>query len=288
MNKKFVTLIVGTTLSVMTSLATATPVETGFVYSTDSDGVVSHSYRIATANEEQPLNFTFYRNRLSQSGTTINENVLVGQWVRPVSEKANITLWTGLLKNDIRNFVSYAGMYDVKVGDADHMWLSYGHDAIGTVNAYRQGITTNTGTFSYSHKPVEDVELLLKGQHVAYSDSNNQQILDLSITKNFSERFKLGLKYGYDSADFQVPGIYYVPLQQSTFSIVPEWNIPIGVGKLVFTGEQSFAGHDSTGSINLHSVSADYKINNVSVGTTYFRTDDYSSRDWHMNWNHNW
>lgn len=290
MDKQIAGVLMGIAMavSVATPLAAAAPVQTGFIYSKDSDGVVSYSYHIGTENEENPLNFTAYHNTLTQSNTSIDENILLGKWVRPVSEKANVTLWTGFLKNDIRDFVSYSGMYDTKVREDDHMWFSYGHDAVGTVLAHQNGISTNTTTFSYLHKPAEDVEIILKAEHTAYSDNNNQKKLDASVAKSFSELFKIGVAYGYNNADYSASPVYYVPVQESTLSIVPELTIPLGLGKVVLTGEKSLVAHNSGGSISRYSIATDLIFDNLSMGTQYFSEPAYSSRTWHINWNHQW
>jgi|GEM_PF-4436344 len=289
MNKGIVGILIGITLSVsqMATVVTAAPGEAEFLFSNDSDGVTSYSYKIGTANEENPLNFTFYHTKLSQSNTTINEQVLLGKWVRPLSDQANVTLWTGFLKNDIRNFVSYAAMYDTNVKEDDHIWFSYGHEAVGTVEAHRKGISTNTMTLSYLHKPAEDVEVIVTAAHSAYSgvNKNNQKKFDLSLGKQFSERFKLGVAYGYNSADHLGSPDYYVPVQESVFSIVPEYNIPIGTGKMIITGKRSLTGHNHTGSIQYYSIGGELVFDSISLGGKYLKAGDYSSRTWQINWN---
>ncbi|MBP2626222.1 MAG: hypothetical protein H6Q68_933 [Firmicutes bacterium] len=290
MNKQIAGLLMGIAMAVSMAMpfVAAAPVQIGLSYSKDSDGLDSYSYSIGTEKEEKPLNFTVYQNRLVQSNTSINENMLLGKWVKTVSKKANVTLWTGFLKNDIRDFISYSGMYDTEVRGDDHMWFSYGHDAVGTVLAHQNGISTNTTTFSYLHKPVEDVEMILKVEHTAYSDNNNQKKLDISIAKHFSERLKLGVAYGYNSADYSASPVYYVPVQESTLSIVPQLAIPIGLGKVVLTGEKSLVADNSSGSISRYSIATDVIFGNLSMGTKYFSEPAYSSRTWHMNWNHEW
>ena len=81
-----------------------TIVDTSFTYSTDSDGVTSRSMKITDEKAENPLSYTLYLTRLGQKyRPSIDEKTLVFKWVRPLKNEANLTIWGGYTKNDLRD-----------------------------------------------------------------------------------------------------------------------------------------------------------------------------------------
>lgn len=275
--------MVSLSMAAAPALAATPPVKAGFTYSTDSDGVILHSYSAGTNDDEAPLNFTVYHNRLTQSGTTINENTLVGKWRGSVGQ-GNISLWAGYMKNDIRHAVTYAAMYDTTVGYDDHLWVSYGRDAIDTILAHEANIYSNTSTIAYLHKTASDIDINISARLTNYSDNNKQQIYNISLDKQLSNNFKLGLSYGYSTADRAASPVYYVPLDESVLSLKPELTIPLGVGKLVVTAEQSLAAHNIDGTIHRHSIDSAITFGKFSAGTKYYRDGTYNARVSYVNW----
>lgn len=276
-----VTMGMGMTMPV--ALAAVPSMKTGFTYSKDSDGVVLHSYNIGTNEEEEPFNFTVYHTRLAQSGMTISENTLQGKWRRPVGQ-GYITLWAGYMKNDIRNAGTYALMYDEVVGFDDHVWLSYGHDIVDTVLAHKAGIGSTTATVSYLHKTASDIDINVVATHNKYSDNNTQQIYNLAIEKKIRSNFKVGLNYGYSTADHAASPVYYVPINESVISLKPELTVPLGTGKMVIVAEQALTGHSNGSASHRHSIGSTITFGKFSVGTKYYSDVGYNARSSYINW----
>jgi len=292
MSKKIVVAVVSlmAVLSMNLVMAAAEPVKvaTSFSYSKDSDGVVYHAYHIGTADEDKPVSINLYRTNIFQSGERINDNTILGKWQLAVTDLAKFTLWTGYTYNDIRTFIPYAVMYDTKLANDDHVWLSFGHNAVSTIQAYRQGVTSNAAGVSYLHDFGAGVNFTAQAGSTLFSDSNSEKKFNLAVSKKYSQYFTMNLGYGYDNAEHKASPVYYVPVGEQVLFVGANYTVPVGVGKLALAAEQSLAAHNSDGSIKRQSISADLTFGSFSTGAKYFRSGDYWAKTCQITWNHAW
>jgi hypothetical protein len=211
---------------------------------------------------------------------------LLGTWHNSIGSGA-LTIWAGYTKNDIRNAGTYAVMYDQNVAFDDHLWVSYGHDLVDTVKAHQKGITSNSATISFLHKPSADVDVNVQAVYRQYSDNNTQQIYNLAVDKKINNTFKIGLNYGYCTAEHAASPDYYVPLNEDVLSIKPELTLSIGQGKLKIDAEQALTGHSNHKATRRHSLETAVTFGKFTVGTKYFSDVEYNSRSAYINWTSN-
>ncbi len=267
--------------------STTTPSETNFTfqYSNDSDGVTSRGMKMTDANTGRPLTYTFYYTRLGQKfQPDITEKTLVFKWVRPLAKEANLTVWGGYLKNDLRSFVPGAVMYDKSVSDTQHVWLSAGRESIGTIPANRQGLFRRSVSSAYQWKTAPGAYLSVNADHWFYSDQNREQQYQLSYKKQLSSRFDLSAVYSYHDAKFESPGIYWVPQQEQTFSIAPRYSMPLGDGTLSLTLQKALWAKNKDGSLTHHEVDINYHSGHFTTGFHFLRDGDYNSRNYTLDY----
>lgn len=281
--KKIAVLLTAITLSGATCFAAADPVAAGFTYASDSDGITTHSYKLSTAAEGKPFSFDLYRTRIKQGSTELNGTTFVAKAQRPLSDNESLTLWGGYTTNKLNHFVPAALMYNSR-NKAGGLWLAVGREAIDTVAANRESLYYNTASVSYLHK-TDQTTIVLDAKQYHYSDSNRRESYSATVSQTLSPRLQAGIRYTYTDADFARPGTYYVPLGESVVSFVPEWTIPLGKGsKLLLTGELSLTAHDKTGSIHRRVAEAGIEMKSLYIGTKYYRSGDYWSRTYRLNY----
>lgn len=283
MKKKAVVLLAALLGSATASnvFAADIPLETNFSYSKDSDGVITHAYKVGTNDEEAAWNATAYHTQLFQSGQSLTENAVVAKWRGRVNE-AYWTAWLGYMENRIRSEATYALMYDRQVGKQDHLWMSYGKEAVDTVLAHRAGIDKDTATFTYLNRG--RVDTVVTAALANYTDDNTQQKYGVAVEKRITDRFKVGLHYDYSEADHAASPVYYVPTRESILSVRPEWSVPVGKGQLSFVGEHYLAGQTNGTQTQRKSLDVSFTLGHFIVGEKYQRDVDYHSRSKYITW----
>ncbi len=268
--------------SFMGSSAYALPEGSGFqyVYSKDSDGVTTNSFAFDSSQEDQemPFSYKLAYTHLDQAGGSIKETSLVGRWHRPFRGDQALTLWAGVAHNEQYNFVPYSAMYDKAFSYKDHMWLSFEHQTVGTVEAYNARIHTNNYIFTYQNRLHSKLDWTTTFNRGFYSDRNQENIVESSLTQTFNRQLKLALVYNYDNAKFTNPGVYYVPQGLRVLSLKPEATLEIGQGALVFYLQQPLRARNNSGHISYYNYGVDYKVGGFTMGYMYTKDDTYYSR----------
>ena len=258
--------------------AKKTIVDTSFTYSNDSDGVTSRSMKLTDENTENPLSYTLYLTRLGQKyRPSIDEKTLVFKWVRPLKNEANLTIWDGYTKNDLRSFVPAALMYDQSISDTHHAWYSVGRESIGTIPANERNLFRSSVAASHMWRTSPGASLALEANQWFYSDQNREQKYVLSYTQKHSARFETVASYAYHDAKFTQPGIYWVPQQEHRLSITPKYDIPIGNGTLALAWEQGLWARNKDGSIKSYKGTVSYRQGRFNAGVEYLHDGDYNS-----------
>ena len=281
--KKIAVLLTVMTLSGATCFAATDPAAAGFTYANDSDGITTHSFKLSTATKDKPLSFDLYRTRIKQGSAELNGTTFVAKAQRPLSDNESLTLWGGYTTNKFNHFVPAAVMYNSR-NKTGALWLAVGREAIETVAANTEGLYYNTASASYLHKTGQTT-IVLDAKQYHYSDSNRRKSYSATVSQSLSSRLQAGIRYTYTDADFASPGTYYVPQGESVVSFVPEWIVPLGKNSnLLLTGEFSLTAHDKTGSIHRRVAEAGIEMKSLYIGTKYYRSGDYWSRTYRLNY----
>jgi len=274
-----------------TAMAALTPIGFSSSYNSDSDGVSSINYSIGTEKENVPWNFRYsylkIRQRESQ-GNFIDENSFKVKWHRPFNDETGISAWMGYNDSNIWKFTTFGVDYNGVVNYTDKMVLSYSHDSVPTVAAYKDHILGNRLSWRYQQELKKSLMLETNIKYAKYSDDNFRKTVGVTLTKDFSPRYRLGLAYVYDTSDLNKNSVFYMPKGESSLSIVPEVAFPIGDGTLVMTVSKSLTSHNSNGAIRKTTYGARYQLNNLSIGTLYYHDDNYWSHDTSFSWNMKW
>lgn len=289
---KAVTIIV-TIVSVVPSIALAslTPVGVSSSYNNDSDGVSSTTYSIGTEKENEPWNFRYSHLKVRQrdsQGQVVNENSFLVKWHRPLNDETGIGVWMGYNSNNNWKFVPFGVSYRGVVNYTDKMVLSYSRDSVPTVAAYKDHILGNRLSWSYEQEVKKGLTLLSNVSYARYSDDNFHKTLGVTLRKDFSPRYRLGLAYGYDTSDLNKKSVFYMPKGESSLSIIPEIALPLGDGILVMTASKSLISRNSNGTLHKKSYGVKYQLDNLSIGMLYYRDENYWSRDTSFSWNTKW
>ena len=259
-------------------------------YSTDSDGVKTTSTKLSTENMDTPFTFSVYYNHLRQRyESSINEYVLLVKWKRPLSKQETLTLWAGVLSNDIRTFVPAAFMYDRAFSDKSHLWVSAGRENIGTIRANQLGLDRTNLSATFLHKPTDDTVWKLSGDQWYYNDANQEQKWKLGFTKRFSKRFDITAAYQYHNANFTRPGIYWVPQQEHAVTLAPRYMIPLGKeSNLSLTFQQAVWARNKTGGINQYEIEVACNIGRLTAMYRQMHDGDYNSSNYSLEYKFRW
>ncbi len=274
-----------------TAMAALTPVGISASYSTDSDGVTGINYSIGTEKDNQPWNYTYSHLKIRQrdsQGSFVNENAFTVKWHRPLNDETGISAWVGYANNNIWNFTPFGVMYNGVVNYTDKVALTYSHESVATVPAYNDHILGNRLSLHYQHELKKYLTLDTNINYIRYSDDNFRKTLGVTLKKDFSTRFRLGLAYGYDTSDVNKHSVFYMPKGESSLSIVPEVALPIGEGILVMTASKSLTSHNINGETHKTMYGVGYHLHNLYIGTHYTYDENYWSRDTSFSWSNRW
>lgn len=277
-------------LAISCQVFAAPDTELQYVYSTDSDGVKTRSARISNEILEKSLSYTFYYNRLEQNYQPIvNEYILLLKWRRDLPGGAGLTLWGGVLSNELRGFVPAAVMYDKSFSDYLHGWFSAGRETVGTVPANQLGLFRTNVSASTLRTYRNNASLKVSGDMWFYSDLNTEQRWLASYTKNFSKRFELTAFYRYRDALFTRPGIYWVPQQEHVVSLAPRYTIPLRrEGKLTLTFQKSLWAQNNSGAISSREIDVELTWGRFTAGYQSVQDGDYSSHNYRALYKIDW
>lgn len=273
------------------TMAALTPV--GFLasHNSDSDGVTSTTYSIGTEKENELWNYKYSRMKIRQrdsAGSIVDENAFIVKWHRPINDETGISAWMGYNTNNIWKFASFGATYNGVVNYTDKVVLSYSHDSVPTVAAYRDHILGNRLSWRYEQELKKMLILDTNINYAKYSDGNYRKTLGVTLRKDFSPRYRLGLAYSYDTSDLNKHSVFYMPKGESSVSIVPEVAFPVGDGILAMTASKSLISRNSNGAIDKTSYGVRYHLDNLAIGTQYYRDDNYWSHDTTFSWNMKW
>ena len=270
--------------------AEQTPVRTSSSYNTDSDGVSTTSYSISTEIKNKPWNFTYGNTKISQrdSSGVLYENRFITRWQQRLNEENRLSAWVGYSRSDNWKFASFGVQYEGVVNYIDYIRLGYSHDSVPTVAAYRERILNDRVALSYRQELDRRLYLETLLKYGTYSDGNFRKTFGLTLTKDFSPRYRLGLAYLYDTSDTDMRSVFYLPKGESSLSIVPEIAFPVGNGSLSFMMSRSIWARNQNGNIKRTTYGAKYNWHGLSLEMQYYRDDNYWSRDYSFSWNKKW
>ncbi|MDR3588251.1 MAG: hypothetical protein P4N41_01155 [Negativicutes bacterium] len=251
-----------------------------YQFSKDSDGVLTRSYTYESSDEEQELPFSYSvgYNHFEQAGGHISEQSFVGRWRRELPGDQAITLWAGVARNNLFTFVPYSAMYDKILSPKEHVWLSFEHGTIPTVEAYNARLYDSTYSFTYLNRMTSRLNLTTTFSKRFINDGNQEKIATVALEQKFNRNFKTSLIYGYDNAAFTNPGYYFVPQGQRVVSVKPEVNVDIGPGTLTAYAQEPLWARNNAGSVKYYNYGYDYQVGRFSVGYVYTKDDTYTSR----------
>lgn len=273
------------------ALAEQTPVKSSASYNTDSDGVSFTTYSISTEKKNKPWNFTYSTMRIRQQDSTehtINETRFLARWQYPFNDEAGMSAWAGYTDSNAWKFVSYGIEYHGVADYTDQFRLSYNHDSVPTVSAYKQHISGNSLYGDYRREIDRKLILNTSLKYTSYSDENFRKTMTIALAKDFSPRYRLGLAYCYDTSDKNKRSVFYLPKGESSLSLVPEIALPAGEGIFVMKATKSLFARNVNGSMSRTTYGAGYYLKNLYLGMQYYRDDDYWSRDYVFSWNNRW
>ncbi len=295
MTKKIIaSALLGALLAVLpsTAMAAQTPVKRSAAYNTDSDGVSFFEYGVSTELKNKPWNYTFSNIRLKQNDAagdgSLNAKKFSVRWQRPINEENAFSAWLGYSGSDIWNFATFGAQYRGVVNYNDQILLNYSRDSVNTIAAYRERILSDGISLRYQRELDRRLVLDHAVKYVRYSDGNFRRTAGLTLTKDFSPRYRLGLAYLYETSDLNRRSVFYLPKGESSLSLVPEIAWPVGRGSIVLKMSKSLFARNSGGNINKTSYGVEYQANNLSLGMQYSRDGDYCSRDYSFSWNMKW
>ena len=291
-NRLALTAIVSATLAAVccSGMAQGAPpgMDARYTYSTDSDEVTTHAWRVGTVDDGQPWNVTVYHTRIEQTNRALDNSTAVFKYRLPAGPEAAWSFWLGANKNDIRDFYPHSVMYDAAMGAKAHVWASYSHEAIGTITAYEQNIHIDAAGLSARYNFDAKWEVALELRRMDYNDGNRRDRSVLTFTRQLANAWKIKGGYLYDGADRKATGKYYVPVQEQAWFLGIDKTVPIGDAKLTLSGSKSFGAKNSEGSIKRHGLGADLLWGRFTGGIRYDRSGDYWSRSYYFNWQHTW
>ena len=272
------------------ALAEQTPVKFSVSHNNDSDGVSYLSYNMATEKKNKPWNFSYAATSISQRDSTarLTEQRFITRWQQRFNEENSIAAWLGYSYSENWQFAPFGVQYLGVVNTIDQMWLSYAHDSVTTVAAYQNRILSDQ--FSWRYRKELDRRLVLDTtvKYAMYSDENYRKTFGLSLSKDVSRRFRLGLAYLYDTSDVAKRSVFYLPKEESSISIVPEYALPVGQGSLAFRLSQSLFARNNAGNINRTTLGVRYQLDNLAIDVQCYSDGSYSSQDYSVSWSTRW
>ena len=272
------------------ALAEQTPVRISASYNNDSDGVSYTSYSIATEKKNKPWNFSYSNTNISQrdSSARLTEQRFITRWQQRLNEENSVSAWLGYAGSDSWNFAPFGLQYQGVVNQIDQMWLSYAHDSVTTVAAYQSHILSDQFAVRYRKELDRRLVLDTTVKYAMFSDENFRKTFGMSLTKDISPRFRLGLAYLYDTSDVDKRSVFYLPKEESSLSIVPEYAFPIGEGSLALRISQSLIARNKAGNINRTTFGVRYQLDNFAIDVQTYTDGSYSSQDYSVSWSTRW
>ena len=270
--------------------AEQTPVKISASYNNDSDGVSYISYSIATEKKNKPWNFSYANTNIRQRdfSASLTERRFLARWQRRINEENSFSAWLGYVDSNVWEFVPFGVQYQGVVNAIDQMKLSYAHDSVTTVAAYQNHILSDQLAWRYRKELDRRLMLDATIRYAKFSDENFRNTFGVSLTKDFSHRFRLGLAYLYDTSDINKRSVYYLPKGESSLSLVPEYAVPIGEGSLAIRLSQSLLARNKDGHINRTTFGVRYQLNNLAIDVQCYSDGSYSSQDYSISWNTRW
>ena len=272
------------------ALAEQTPVRISASYNNDSDGVSYTSYSIATEKKNKPWNFSYSTTHINQrdSSARLTEQRFITRWQQRINEENSVSAWLGYAGSDSWNFAPFGLQYQGVVNQIDQMWLSYAHDSVTTVAAYQSHILSDQFAVRYRKELDRRLVLDTTVKYAMFSDENFRKTFGMSLTKDISPRFRLGLAYLYDTSDVDKRSVFYLPKEESSLSLVPEYAFPIGEGSLALRISQSLIARNKAGNINRTTFGVRYQLDNFAIDVQTYPDGSYSSQDYSVSWSTRW
>ena len=272
------------------ALAEQTPVRISASYNNDSDGVSYTSYSIATEKKNKPWNFSYSTTHINQrdSSARLTEQRFITRWQQRINEENSVSAWLGYAGSDSWNFAPFGLQYQGVVNQIDQMWLSYAHDSVTTVAAYQSHILSDQFAVRYRKELDRRLVLDTTVKYAMFSDENFRKTFGMSLTKDISPRFRLGLAYLYDTSDVDKRSVFYLPKEESSLSIVPEYAFPIGEGSLALRISQSLIARNKAGNINRTTFGVRYQLDNFAIDVQTYTDGSYASQDYSVSWSTRW
>jgi hypothetical protein len=254
-----------------------------YSYSADSDNVTTRSYQFGTS-EEQGLNWMYYRNALTQSGTNMQEDSLILNWNTPITDHEALSLWAGYSKNDFGHFTPWAFMYHNQLENGQNVWFSYGHEGIGTVQANQNSLSRNVLNLAYVSQLRHDLELSASYAHSNYNDGNRRNEIQVNVEKAFTPGFQMKAGYFYDDADFD-PDAYWAPQKNKGFLLTPKLTFQLrDTDTLMLYSEIGLGVTDHTGSIRHYTNVVELHHKNFVFDAKYVRNGGYNAHQYSASW----
>ena len=272
------------------ALAEQTPVNFSTSYNNDSDGVSYTSFRIATEKKNKPWNFSYSATNINQrdSSAKLTEQRFITRWQQRINEENSVSAWLGYAGSDIWNFAPFGVQYQGVVNSTDEIWLSYAHDSVITVAAYQDHIFSDRLAGRYRKELDRRLMLDTGISYAKFSDENFRNTFGISLTKDVNTRFRLGLAYLYDTSDINKRSVFYLPKEESSLSIVPEFAFPVGAGSLAIRMSKSLLARNKDGNINRTTFGVRYQLDNFAIDAQSYSDGSYSSQDYSVSWNTRW
>jgi len=270
--------------------AEQTPVRISASYNHDSDGVSYNSYSIATEKKNRPWNFSYANTNIRQRDFTasLTERRFLARWQRRINEENSFSAWLGYVDSNVWQFVPFGVQYQGVVNAIDQMKLSYAHDSVTTVAAYQNHILSDQIAWSYRKELDRRLMFDATLKYTQFSDNNYRKTFGLSVVKDISTHFRLGLAYLYDTSDYDKRSVYYLPKGESSLSLVPEYAVPIGEGSLAIRLSQSLIARNKDGHISRSTFGIRYQLNSLAIDVQCYTDGSYSSQDYSVSWNTRW
>ena len=272
------------------ALAEQTPVKFSVSHNNDSDGVSYLSYNMATEKKNKPWNFSYSVTNINQrdSSAKLTEQRFITRWQQRINEENSVSAWLGYAGSDSWNFAPFGIQYQGVVNSVDQMWLSYAHDSVTTVAAYQNHILSDQFALRYRKELDRRLVLDTTIKYAMFSDENFRKTFGMSLTKDISPRFRLGLAYLYDTSDINKRSVFYLPKEESSLSLVPEYAFPVGEGSLALRMSKSLLARNIDGNINRTTFGVRYQLDNFAIDVQTYTDGSYSSQDYSVSWNTRW
>jgi hypothetical protein len=270
--------------------AEQTPVRISAAYNSDSDSVSFTSYSIATEKKNKPWNFYYTVTNINQRDSTarLTEQRFITRWQQRINEENSFSAWVGYSYSENWQFAPFGVQYQGVVNTIDQLRLSYAHDSVTTVAAYQNRIMSDSLSLNYVKEIDRRLKLDTLVKVAKYTDENFRNTFGLSFVKDVSRRFRLGLAYLYDTSDVDKRSVYYLPKEESSLSIVPEYAFPIGQGSLALRLSQSLVARNKAGNISRTTFGVRYQLDNLAIDVQCYSDGSYSSQDYSVSWSTRW